>query len=93
MILEPVAPSVVMAKSKPEQHGEADEDPVGEGRQVWLRAAYQLGSRRTGGDRQAGGPVVAVVAVEEFERLAGLVRGDEPALGTDADLRDEDRSR
>ena len=40
-----------------------------------------------------GRPVVVVMAVANFEQLADLVRGDEPALSTDADLRDEDRSR
>ena len=40
-----------------------------------------------------GRPVVVVLKVEEFKQLAGLVRGDEPALSSDADLRDEDLSR
>ena len=39
-----------------------------------------------------GRPVVVVMAVEEYERLAGLVREDGPASSADADLRDEDRS-
>ncbi len=38
-----------------------------------------------------GRPVVVVMAVEEYERLAGLVRADGPALSADTDLRDEDR--
>ncbi len=38
-----------------------------------------------------GRAVVVVMAVEEYERLAGLVRGDGPALSADTDQRDEDR--
>ena len=38
-----------------------------------------------------GRPVVVVMAVEEYERLAGLVQEDGPALSADADLRDENR--
>ena len=34
-----------------------------------------------------GRPVVVVMAVEEYERLTGLVHEDGPALRADADLR------
>ncbi len=39
-----------------------------------------------------GRAVVVVMAAEEYERLAGLVREDGPASSADTDLRDEERS-
>jgi len=42
---------------------------VSERREVLLRAADRLGSRRTGGVAKHGRPIVVMMAAEEYERL------------------------